>query len=544
MQTETVPTRPYRDQKPGTAGLRKPIVTFRQPHYLENFVQAVFDTVPTLSDGPLVIGGDGRYFNREAIHTIVCMAAANGVSGLVIGRGGLLSTPAAANLVRTRGARGGFLLTASHNPGGPDGDFGIKFNTEGGGQASESLTDAIFRRTLEIERYHIVPAEPVDIDAPGQTRIGAMDIEVVDPVTDYAAQMESLFDFERIRGLFAEGFTMTFDAMHGVTGPYAREILENRLGAPDGTVRNSQPLADFGGRHPDPSPHDAAALHDEFMRRPALDFGAASDGDGDRNMLLTPGRMISPGDSLAILAANAASVPGYRDGIAGVARSMPTSRAVDRVARELGVPAHETPTGWRFFCNLLVAGRITLCGEESFGTGSRHVLEKDGLWAVLFWLNLIAETGKRPNAILDHHWERFGRDYFARHDYQIPDAEAAGRLIRELEDGFGALPGRTLGSLRVIEADRFDYEDPVDGSISRGQGLRVFFETGERAVYRLSGTGTRGATLRVYLERHMPPEGDLTADPRAMLEELGAAAAEIARIREITGLGEPTVVTA
>lgn len=544
MSFPAVTTRPFDDQRPGTAGLRKPVARFREPHYLENFIQAVFDTVPTLSGHTLVIGGDGRYYNREAIGVLLRMAAANGVQKAVVGRDGLLSTPAASLLIPALGAAGGFILTASHNPGGPDGDFGIKFNVGNGGQASETLTDAIHKRTLSIDRYLILPGGEVDLGATGVQQLGAMRVEVVDPVHHYAEVMQRCFDFDSMRSLLAAGkFRLRFDALNAVTGPYAREIFERLLGAPAGSVRHGTPLPDFGGGHPDPNPHDAADLVALFMDRDAPDFGAASDGDGDRNMILGPGTVVSPGDSLAILAANARLIPGYRGGLAGIARSMPTSRAADRVAAKLGIPCYETPTGWRFFCNLLDAGKVTLCGEESFGTSSDHAREKDGLWAALFWLNLLAARREPLPAILHRHWAEYGRDFFLREDYHIPDTAKAARVMRELEAALPALAGQDAAGARIAAADSFSYTDPVDSSVSRNQGLRIFTADGGRMVFRLSGTGTRGATLRVYLERHEADVSKQQLPAVTALVSLSAAARAVGRLEELTGIGRPTAVT-
>ena len=545
MSFPAVPTRPFDDQKPGTAGLRKSVARFREPRYLENFIQAVFDTRPQLAGHTLVIGGDGRYYNREAIGVLLRMAAANRVKKAVVGRDGLLSTPAASLLIPAVGAAGGFVLTASHNPGGPDGDFGIKFNVDNGGQASETLTDAIYQRTLSIDRYLIAP----DTALPDLGRLGAqsfhgMQVEIVDPVEHYASVMQRCFDFGRMCALLRSGtFRMRFDALNAVTGPYAKAIFEDLLGAPAGSVQNATPLPDFGGRHPDPNPHDAADLVRAFMGRDAPDFGAASDGDGDRNMILGPGVVVSPGDSLAILAANARLVPGYSHGLAGVARSMPTSPAADRVAAKLGIPSYETPTGWRFFCNLLDAGRITLCGEESFGTSSDHAREKDGLWAALFWLNLLAVRQEPLPTILHRHWAEYGRDFFLREDYDIPDAAAAARVMRELEAALPSLAGRSAAGLIFASADSFSYEDPVDGSVSPNQGLRLFTADGGRLVFRLSGTGTRGATLRVYLGRHEQDIAKQKMSAVDALAPLSAAAHTVARLEELTGIARPTNVT-
>lgn len=540
----SVPTRPSPDQKPGTAGLRKPVSIFKQPHYLENFLQAVFDTCPELEGGSLVVGGDGRYFNREAIAILLRMAAANGVSKALVGRQGLLSTPAASLLIPHFGAAGGFILTASHNPGGTDGDFGIKFNLANGGQASETLTDSIHARTRSIDRYLILEDEtPIDIDHLGRHQLGGMQIEIVDPVSHYADTLERLFDFGKIRSLLSDpAFQMRFDALHAVTGPYALELFEKRLGARSGSILNARPLPDFGGGHPDPNPHDAARLVESFMADDAPAFGGASDGDGDRNMILGRGVVVSPGDSLAVMTANAHLISGYRDGLAGVARSMPTSHAVDRVAKRLGIPCYETPTGWRFFCNLLDAGRITLCGEESFGTSSNHAREKDGLWAVLFWLNLLAVRKRSVQEILAEHWRQYGRDFFQREDYFIADADSARELMQGLDARLASLPGKQMGGLTIQSADNFTYRDPVDGSESRNQGLRITTTDGARIVYRLSGTGTHGATLRVYLERHEPDVAKQSIAASAALRELSRAAHGIAALDRL-GLNQPDSVT-
>jgi phosphoglucomutase len=466
----TVPTTPYTDQTPGTSGLRKRVPVFRQPHYLENFVQATLDTAALPPGSALVVGGDGRYLNREAAQVILKMAAANGVARVVVGRGGLLSTPAASCVIRRQGAAGGIILSASHNPGGPDGDFGIKYNMANGGPAPEAVTDAIAARTRTLTDYRTLDAPDLPLDHEGTHALGPLQVEVVDPVADYAALMEQLFDFDAIRTLLAGGFRLRFDAMHAVTGPYAREILERRLGAPAGTVINGEPLPDFGGGHPDPNLTYAHDLVEELFGEAAPDFGAASDGDGDRNMILGRRFFVTPSDSLAVLAANATLVPGYARGLAGVARSMPTSQAVDQVARALGLPCFETPTGWKFFGNLLDAGRITLCGEESFGTGSDHVREKDGLWAVLFWLNVLAARQEPVEAIVRAHWARFGRNYYTRYDYEGVSSEAAATLMNRLREQLPSLPGTTLGALRVDAADDFAYHDPIDGSVSERQG--------------------------------------------------------------------------
>ena len=543
MTIQTVPTTPFDGQKPGTSGLRKKVRVFQQPNYSENFVQSVFDVVEDKAGALLVIGGDGRYHNRTVIQQAIRMAAANGFGRVMVGRGGILSTPAASCVIRKHKAIGGLILSASHNPGGPDEDFGIKYNISNGGPAPEKVTEAIYARTQTIDRWLTVDAPNIDLDKLGEVRVGAMPVEVIDPVADHAELMESLFDFEAIRALVASGFTMAFDAMHAVTGPYAHELLEHRLGFAPGTVRNGTPLEDFGGHHPDPNLVYARDLYDLLMGPDAPDFGAASDGDGDRNLIIGKGRFVTPSDSLAMLAANAHLAKGYAAGLKGIARSMPTSAAADRVADALGIPAFETPTGWKFFGNLLDAGMATICGEESSGTGSDHIREKDGLWAVLLWLNILAVRKVSVDALAREHWARFGRNYYARHDYEGIETAKADALMHDLDASLAALPGKSFGPLTVSTADNFTYADPVDGSISRNQGIRILFEGGSRVVFRLSGTGTEGATLRVYLERYEPADGDLDRETPDMLGDLIVAAEAIAGIQRHTGRTAPDVVT-
>lgn len=539
---KTVATEPYLDQKPGTSGLRKKVRVFQQPNYAENFVQSVFDALGDEKIGQtLVIGGDGRFLNREVIQVAIRMAAANGFARVVVGQGGILSTPAASNVIRQRKALGGLVLSASHNPGGPDEDFGIKYNIANGGPAPEKVTDAIHANTKTISRWLTVEADDIDLDTLGEVTVGGMTVEVIDSVADYAALMESLFDFAAIRAAVEGGFTMSFDAMSAVTGPYAIEILEKRLGFAPGTVKNGTPLPDFGGHHPDPNLVHAKELYDRMMAPDAPDFGAASDGDGDRNLIIGRGRFITPSDSLAMLAANAHLAPAYAGGLKGIARSMPTSAAADRVAEKLGIPAYETPTGWKFFGNLLDAGMATICGEESAGTGSDHVREKDGLWAVLLWLNILAASGKSVDQIARDHWATYGRNYYARHDYEGVESERADALMADLRAKLPSLPGETFAGLTVETADDFAYTDPTDQSVSRNQGIRVLFEGGSRVVFRLSGTGTSGATLRVYLERYSADE--LDRETPEMLADIIAAADEIAGITQHTGRTEPDVVT-
>lgn len=543
MTTKLHATTPIEGQKPGTSGLRKKVRVFQQPNYAENFIQSVFDVVERPAGSTLVIGGDGRFHNRTVIQQAIRMAAANGYGRVLVGQGGILSTPAASHVIRKYGASGGLILSASHNPGGPEEDFGIKYNVANGGPAPEAVTEAIYARTRTIDRWLAVDAPDVDLDTIGSSDLGGMAVQVIDPVADYAALMESLFDFSAIRKAVAGGFTMAFDAMSAVTGPYATEILERRLGFPAGTVRNGTPLENFGGHHPDPNLVHAHELYDTMMAPDAPDFGAASDGDGDRNLIIGRHRFVTPSDSLAMLAANAHLAPGYAGGLKGIARSMPTSAAADRVAAALGIPCYETPTGWKFFGTLLDAGLATICGEESAGTGSDHVREKDGLWAVLLWLNILAVRGISVDALAREHWTKFGRNYYARHDYEAIESERANALIAALTASLPALRGKAFCPLIVATADSFSYTDPVDGSTSANQGLRVLFEGGSRIVFRLSGTGTEGATLRVYLERYEPVGGDLDRETPDMLADLITAAEVIAGIGHHTGRTQPDVVT-
>ena len=540
---QTVATKPFDDQKPGTSGLRKKVRIFQQPHYAENFVQSVFDSLEGYKGQTLVVGGDGRYLNREVIQIVLKMAAANGFGRVLVGQGGILSTPAASHLIRSSGAFGGLVLSASHNPGGPDEDFGIKYNVSNGGPAPEKVTDAIYERTLAIDSYRILEAGDVDIDTLGASRLGDMTVEVVDPVAGYAGLMESLFDFAAIRAMIAEGFTLSFDSMSAVTGPYAVEIFERRLGAPAGTVRNATPLPDFGHHHPDPNLVHAKALYDRMMAADAPDFGAASDGDGDRNLIIGRHCYVTPSDSLAVLAANAHLAPGYSGGLKGIARSMPTSGAADRVAEKLGIPLYETPTGWKFFGNLLDAGMATICGEESAGTGSDHVREKDGIWAVLLWLNILAVRRQSVAQIMDGHWATYGRNYYARHDYEAIAKDKADALMDALRDRLATLPGFATILGTVSQADDFAYTDPTDGSVSSQQGIRVIFDDGSRIVFRLSGTGTEGATLRVYLDRYVGPEGRLDMKTADALFRLIDSAERIADIEDFTGMNSPSVIT-
>ena len=534
---------PFADQKPGTSGLRKSSRQFETPHYLESFIEAILRTVPGIAGGTLVVGGDGRYGNRRAIGVIARMAAAHGVARLITTTGGILSTPAASHLIREHGATAGIILSASHNPGGPDGDFGVKVNGANGGPAPESLTDAIYAATQTLDGYRICEEVALPLDAPGAFSIGALQIEVIDGVDDYIALMQKLFDFDQIGDLLRNDFPIAFDAMHAVTGPYATRLFEGLLGAPAGTVRNGTPSEDFGGGHPDPNLTYADELAALLLEGDAYRFGAACDGDGDRNMILGRHCFVNPSDSLAVLTANATLAPAYAGGLAGVARSMPTSAAVDVVAKELGIPCFETPTGWKFFGNLLDAGRITLCGEESFGTGSDHIREKDGLWAVLFWLQILARKRTSVAAIMADHWSRFGRHYYSRHDYEAIASEAAHGLYDRLKGMLPTLVGQDFAGRCIATADDFSYSDPIDGSLTTGQGLRLLLDDGSRVVFRLSGTGTQGATLRLYLESYVPPSGNLQQDPQQALADLISAADQLAEIKRRTGMDQPTVIT-
>lgn len=540
---KSIPTKPIEGQKPGTSGLRKKTAVFMEPHFLENFTQATFNAIGSLEGKTLVLGGDGRFFNDRAAQIIIRMAAANGLSRIVVGQNALLSTPAASNLIRKLKADGGIILSASHNPGGPDEDFGMKFNVANGGPAPEAVTGKIYAQTRLIDNYRTMETPDIDLSRLGNSAIGDMAVSVVDPIADYLELMRSLFDFDAIRNLLSGGFDLSFDAMHAVTGPYAKALLEGELGAAEGSVRNAVPLPDFGGGHPDPNPVWAKDLMDVMNGSAAPDFGAASDGDGDRNMILGRGIYVTPSDSLAVLAANAHLAPGYAGGLAGVARSMPTSRAVDAVAEDLGIEAYETPTGWKFFGNLLDAGKATLCGEESAGTGSDHVREKDGVWAILLWLNILAARRLSVIDILQHHWRQFGRHYYSRHDYEGVDTDRANTMIEAMRNRLSSLAGHKVAGMTVSSADDFCYTDPIDGSVSKNQGVRVLFDNGSRVVFRLSGTGTVGATLRVYLEHFEPDPEKHDQDPQVALAPIIAAADELAGITKHTGRAAPDVRT-
>jgi len=544
MQIDTISTTPYTDQKPGTSGLRKKVTVFQQANYLENFVQSIFNSLENFQETALILGGDGRYFNRQAIQIIIKIAAANGFSELIIGQGGLLSTPAASHIIRKNKAFGGIILSASHNPGGPDEDFGIKYNVSNGGPAPEKVTDALYENSTTITEYKIADIADVDLDNIGQQQIDDLIITIIDPVSDYADLMASIFDFDLLKNCISSNYiSLCFDAMHAITGPYATRILEDILGAPKGTVINEVPLQDFGGGHPDPNMAHAKELTKIMFADNAPIFGAASDGDGDRNMVMGANVFVTPSDSLAIMAANARLIPAYAKGISGVARSMPTSQAVDRVAVKLGLPCFETPTGWKYFGNLLDDGQITLCGEESFGSGSNHVREKDGLWAVLFWLNLIAKKRQSVEDIVVEHWQTYGRDIYCRHDYEAVDTDIANGIVDHLRRLLPGLAGKSFGEYTVKYADEFSYTDPVDGSVSNNQGIRIGFENGSRIIYRLSGTGTVGATLRIYLEKYEADASKHDQDAQQALSFLINLAEQFCEIKKRTGRTEPTVIT-
>jgi phosphoglucomutase len=544
MSIRTVLTTPFIDQKPGTSGLRKAVTVFQQPNYLENFIQSIFNSFDEIKGQTLVLGGDGRYYNRQSIQIILKMAAANGIGRILVGCNGIFSTPAASAVIRKYKALGGIILSASHNPGGPDGDFGVKYNVTNGGPAPEKVTNTIFERTKTISEYKILDVADIKLNLPGSFTLGIMEVEVIDSITPYLELMQTLFDFNEIRTLFNSGsFRMCMDSLHAVTGPYARALFEKCLGAPEGTVKNGTPLEDFGGCHPDPNLVYAHDLVEVLFGENAPDFGAASDGDGDRNMILGRNFFVTPSDSLAILTANAKLVPGYKDGLTGVARSMPTSTAVDRVAKKLGIDCYETPTGWKFFGSLLDAGKVTLCGEESFGTGSNHIREKDGLWAILFWLNILAVRDKSVKTIVQEHWKEYGRNYYSRHDYEEVKFKPANELMDKLRLMVENLKGKKYGYYEVAYADDFSYYDPIDGSFSQKQGVRIGFTDDSRIVFRLSGTGTRGATLRVYIESYEPDASQHNIETQQVLKPLIQLADEIAGIREFTGRDKPTVVT-
>lgn len=543
MQIQTVVTQPFADQKPGTSGLRKKVRVFQQPHYLQNFVQSIFDILDIPANATLTVGGDGRFFNKEAIQIIIKMAAANGFAKVMVGQHGILSTPAASHIIRKYQTFGGIILSASHNPGGPDDDFGIKYNTDNGGPAPEKITDAIFAHSKQISQYKIAELPEVDLTAIGSTTLDGFVVEVIDAVTDYADLMASMFDFPAIQRWLASGYRIKFDAMHAVTGPYAKEIFIHRLGAPADSLMNCEVSENFGGGHPDPNLTYAEDLVKVAYGTLAPDFAAASDGDGDRNMILGNHFFVTPSDSLALIAANAKLIPAYAKGLSGVARSMPTSGAVDRVAAKLGIACFETPTGWKFFGNLMDAGKVTLCGEESFGTGSDHVREKDGLWAVLCWLNLLAATGESVESLVRKHWQAYGRNVYSRHDYEGVPTEQANAVMAHVKAQFNSLPGQVFGSYTVNTVDDFSYTDPVDGSISTGQGLRILFTCGSRIVIRLSGTGTEGATIRIYLEAFTEDPAQQQRDAQEALAELITVSHQISQLPELTGRQQPTVIT-
>lgn len=539
---KTVTTKPYLDQLPGTSGLRKKVPVFQQENYPENFIQSIFDVIGNLRGQRLIIGGDGRFYNDQVIQKAVRLAVANGFGHVMIGQNGILSTPAVSNLIRKYKALGGLVLSASHNPGGPNQDFGIKYNIGNGGPAPEKITNAAFERSKQIDQYLTVDMTDIDLHQISKQQIGATTIEIIDSVADYAELMEEIFDFDAIRSLIKSGFTFKFDAMHAVTSPYAKEIFEKRLGAAHGSVINAVPLPDFGGQHPDPNLIYAKELYDLLMSDDAPDFGAASDGDGDRNMIIGRGMFVAPSDSLAILAANMHLVPAYATGLKGIARSMPTSCAADRVAEKLNIGLYEVPTGWKFFGNLLDHQMATICGEESAGTSSDHVREKDGLWAVLLWLNILAVRRISVADIVHEHWRIFGRNYYSRHDFEGVDTDIAQNVMMRLREQLPLLNQSTIHGLTIEKADDFAYHDPVDQSVSAHQGIRILFSNGSRIVVRLSGTGTTGATIRIYIERYEVDENKLAIDTQEALAELIEIAEEITQVKAITGFKKPSAI--
>jgi len=533
----------FSDQKPGTSGLRKSTKRFLSPNYLENYVESIFRTLPGVEGGTLIIGGDGRYGNKYAIQVILRMAAAHGISKVISTTNGILSTPAASNLIRNCGAIGGIILSASHNPGGLDADFGVKLNGPNGGPASEALSDAIYACTKNIDEYYTVDSPKIDLSKVGNYRIGGLIVEIIDGVDDYIKLMENIFDFDQIRKLISSEFHIVFDALNAVTGPYAKRILEDLLKAPKGTVRNSIPLEDFGGAHPDPNLTYAKDIADLLLQEDFYSFGAACDGDGDRNMILGRSCFVNPSDSLAVLTANSKCVPAYSKGIVGVARSMPTSAAVDVVAKDINIPCYETPTGWKYFGNLLDKNQITLCGEESFGTGSNHIREKDGLWAVLFWLQILAHKKCSVSELMTNHWITYGRHFYSRHDYEEIPSDVANKLYSRLESILPNLISKPFGNSSIIKADNFSYTDPIDNSISSKQGLRILLKDGSRVILRLSGTGTKGSTLRIYFEKYINDNNNLHKDPQFILSDLIHNIDSLAEIRTRTEMERPTVIT-
>ena len=543
MFIKTVSSNPFQDQRPGTSGLRKRVKVFQEKNYLENYIQAIFDSLSGVTGKTLVLGGDGRYFNEIAIQKIIKMALANGFGRIMVAKEGILSTPAASCVIRKYKAFGGIILSASHNPGGEEGDFGIKYNISNGGPAPESLTEAIYLRSKTISSYKIADISDIDLSVLGEIRFGDLVVEVFDGINDYVDLMKTLFNFSDLRKLFASNFKMRYDAMNAVTGPYAHRIFEEELEAKEGTVINWKPLPDFGGKHPDPNLTYAKDLVDYMFSEDAADFGAASDGDGDRNMILGNHFYVNPSDSLAVICANYKAVKGYSSGILGIARSMPTSQAANKVADFLGIDCYETPTGWKFFGNLMDGNKVTICGEESFGTGSNHVREKDGLWAILFWLNIIANTKKSVSEIVKDHWIKFGRNYYSRHDYENIDTDVANALMDHIREQFSSLGGKEFGEYIVSTADDFNYIDSIDGSETSKQGIRIIFTNGSRIIYRLSGTGTKGSTLRIYIEKYESEISKQSQDTQVALSDLIKIADDIGEIIKRTGMKQPTVIT-
>ncbi|KAG1770650.1 hypothetical protein EDD22DRAFT_796375 [Suillus occidentalis] len=561
-QIKEISTKPFDGQKPGTSGLRKRVKVFQQEHYTENFIQAIFDSIK--ADGAtLVIGGDGRYFSPETVQTILKIGSANGVKKLIIGKDSILSTPAASNVIRKYKADGGILLTASHNPGGPNNDFGIKYNVSNGGPAPENVTNKIYEITKTIQKYKVIEADPIDLSVIGETKYGPTEVLIIDSVADYVELLQGIFDFQLIKDFLqnnAESFRILFDGLHGVTGPYARAILVDTLGLPEASIQNCVALPDFGGGHPDPNLTYAHSLV-EVVEAKNIQFGAASDGDGDRNMIYGKGAFVTPSDSVAIIADWAHVIPYFKGGVKGLARSMPTSKAIDLVAQKKGLEYFEVPTGWKFFGNLMDAGRLSICGEESFGTGSDHIREKDGIWAIMAWLNIIAAANKEsPNELigikelLKKHYSVYGRSFFSRYDYEEVSSEGANKLVALLDGAItsSSLAKKTYKSkstnqdFTIASVTNFSYTDPIDGSVSKNQGQVVLFDDGSRVVFRLSGTGSAGATVRLYVERYVGPEAGekvLAGDTAEGLKGLIEVALEISNLKEFLGRDEPTVIT-
>ena len=556
VEVKDVPTTPIEGQKTGTSGLRKKAAVFSEGNYLANWVQSLFLALPQeeVEGSAMVLGGDGRWFNKEASQIIIKLAAGNGVRKMYVGQNGFLATPAASAVIRARKAYGGFIMSASHNPGGPKEDWGIKFNYSSGEPAPEKITDEIYGFTQTVETLKMADIPDVDLSKVGVTKFGDFEVEVIDPVADYLELAREVFDFDLITSLVTRSdFKMKFDAMHAITGAYARPILVDVLGADPSSCVNDDPKEDFAGGHPDPNLTYAEELVKTMYSADAPDFGAASDGDGDRNMILGNNFFVTPSDSVAIIAANAKCIPYFKDGLKGLARSMPTAAALDRVATKMGVECFETPTGWKFFGNLMDAGRLSICGEESFGTGSDHIREKDGPWAVLAWLSILADRNKdvpvggekvTVEQITKEHWAEYGRNFFSRYDYEGCESEPCEKMVEHLRAVAAASKkGDTYGEYELDYADDFEYTDPIDGSVASKQGVRFVFSDGSRFIFRLSGTGSSGATVRMYIEQYEADVAKQGADAQDALAPLIKVALETSKLAEFTGRESPTVIT-